>query len=74
MAATSSGRAIAAALARGSCHPETVRAIIEERRREQGLPAVSIADVDGDGAAGSPRRTDLGAYDRPSKRRRGEEG
>ena len=58
-------RAVAAALERGSCHPETVRAVLEERRREQGLPPVSIAD----GVRGTtPRGTGLGACDRPAKR------
>ncbi len=58
-------RAVATALERGSCHPETVRVIIEERRREQGLPPLSIAD-DGRGGRGTtPRGTALDAYDRP---------
>lgn len=58
-------RAVAAALERGSCHPETVHAIIEDHRREQGLPPVSIAD-DGRGGRGTtPRGTALDAYDRP---------
>ena len=58
-------RAVAAALERGSCHPETVHAIIEDHRREQGLPPVSIAD-DGRGGCGTtPRGTALDAYDRP---------
>ena len=61
-------RAVAAALERGSCHPETVRAIIEERRREQGLPPVSIADSGRDVHGTTPRGTGLGAYDRPAKR------
>lgn len=61
-------RAVAAALERGSCHPETVRAILEERRREQGLPPVSIADGGRDVHGTTPRGTGLGAYDRPAKR------
>ena len=61
-------RAVAAALERGSCHPETVRAIIEDRRRAQGLPPVSIADGGRDVHGTTPRGTGLGAYDRPAKR------
>ena len=63
--ADETGRAVAAALERGSCHPETVRAVLEDRRREQGLPSVSIAD-DGSGVRGTtPRGTGLDACDRP---------
>ncbi len=55
-------RAIAAALERGSCHPNTVRCIIEDRRRTRGLPNVDIADGS---RTTTPRGTDLGAYDSP---------
>ena len=65
-------RAVAAALERGSCHPETVRAILEERRREQGLPPIGIADAGRDVGGTTPRGTGLGAYDRPAGRRRGD--
>ena len=61
-------RAVAAALERGSCHPETVRAVLDERRREQGLPPVSIADGGRDVRGTTPRGTGLGAYDRSAKR------
>ena len=61
-------RAVAAALERGSCHPETVRAVLEERRHEQGLPPVSIADGGRDVRGTTPRGTGLGAYDRPARR------
>lgn len=60
-------RAIAAALERGSCHPNTVRSIIEARRRAQGLPNVSIADSS---RTTTPRGTDPGAYDRPAAARK----
>ena len=65
-------RAVAAALERGSCHPETVRAVLEERRRAQGLPPVSIADGGRDVRGTTPRGTGLGAYDRPAKRGKGD--
>ena len=55
-------RAVAIALERGSCHPNTVRRIVEARRSAQGLPAAGIAG--GSGAA-TPRGTDPGAYDIP---------
>ncbi len=54
-------RAIAAALERGSCHPNTVRSIIETRRRARGLPNVSITDSS---RTTTPRGTDPAAYDR----------
>ena len=69
--ADETGRAVAAALERGSCHPETVRAVLEERRRAQGLPPVSIADGGRDVRGTTPRGTGLGAYDRPAKRGKG---
>ena len=65
--ADETGRAVAAALERGSCHPETVRAVPEERRRAQGLAPVGIADSGRDLHPTTPRGTDLGAYDRPAK-------
>ena len=55
------GRAIAAALERGSCHPETAPAIADGHRREQGLPAVTATGSHG----ATPRGTGLEAYDRP---------
>ena len=60
-------RAIAAALERGSCHPNTVRSIIEARRRTRGLPNVSITDSS---RTTTPRGTDPGAYDRPADARK----
>ena len=58
-------RAIAAALERDACHPNTVRTIIEDRRRQQGRPAVSIADSS---HTTTPRSTNLQAYDRPHRK------
>ncbi len=60
-------RAIAAALERGSCHPNTVRSIIETRRRARGLPNVSITDSS---RTTTPRGTDPGAYDRVAAARK----
>ncbi len=57
-------RAVAVALARGSCDANTVRGIVEARRAAQGLPAVSVAD--GGGVRGTtPRATGLDACDSP---------
>ena len=56
-------RAITGALERNSCHPETVRSILERWRQERGLPPVSIFDVGGGLNATTPRGTGLDAYD-----------